>query len=269
MQHINGKAIRIGAAVLAVLLALAAAWWFQHRDDSLVRLQKAGVLRVGYSIGEPFAEVNASGVPHGIAVDAIPVLARSLGLSRIEWVQTSYAELIPDLVDRRFDVIAAQLIISPERQRWARFSDPVTPVRYSVLVLAGNPAKVGPYSHLLPRAGLTVAVVHESLAANELRLRGFTEAMLREVADSSSGEAALRVGAVRALVLTDRAVRAISEQHPAQFQIVDDPEGSADPGPAAWMAYVFHPDDDALRRAWNHALREVKPVSPAAPGTGS
>jgi len=269
VQHINGKAIRIGAAALAVLLALAATLWFQYRDDSLVRLQKSGVLRVGYSVGEPFAKADAGGVPHGIAVDAVPVLARSLGLSRIEWVQTSYAELIPDLLDRRYDVIAAQLIISPDRQRWARFSDPVTPVRYSVLVLAGNPAQVGPYSHLFPRADLTVAVVRESLAATELRLRGFSEALLREVAESSSGEAALRVGAVRALVLTDRAVRAISEQHPAQFQIVDEPVGSAGPGPAAWMAYVFHPDDGALRRAWNAALREVKPLSPAAPGNGT
>jgi polar amino acid transport system substrate-binding protein len=269
VQHINGKVVRIGAAALAVLLALAAAWWFQSRDDSLARLQKSGVLRVGYSVGEPFAEVDAGGVPHGMGVDNIPKLARSLGLSRIEWVQTSYAELIPDLLDRRYDVVAAQLIISPDRQRGVGFSDPVTPVRYSVLVPAGNPGQVGPYSQLLPRPDLTVAVVHESLASTELRARGFTDAMLQEVAESSSGEAALRVGAVRALVLTDRAVQAISQRHPAEFQIVAEPKGSGGPSPAAWMAYVFHPDDGALRRAWNGALRHDTPAPAAAPGSGT
>lgn len=253
---------------LAVLLSLAAAWGFTYRDDSLVRPQKSGVLRVGYSIGEPFAEVDAAGVPHGIAVDTIPVLARALGLTRIEWVQTSYAELIPDLLDRRFDVIAAQLIILPERQRWARFSDPVTPVRYDVLVPAGNPARIGPYSQLVPGADLTVAVVHESKAAAELGARGFTQALLMEVPDSDSGEAALRVGAVRALVLTDRALQAISNRHPTEFQIVAEPEGSAGLNPTAWMAYVFRPEDDALRRAWNDALRHVAPASPTAPGIG-
>ena len=254
--------------VLAVVLALAAAWWLQNRDDSLSRLQNSGVLRVGYAVGEPFAVVDADGVPHGLAVDAVPALARSLGLSRIEWVQTSYAELITDLLDRRFDVVASQLIIAPRRQRWARFSDPVIPVRYDVLVPKGNPAQVPPYSQLLPRAGLTVAVVRESVAETELRARGFTDEQLREVPESDSGEAALRVGAVRALVLTDRAVRVVTQRHATQFQGVAEPQGPGGPGPAAWMGYVFHPDDNALRRAWNDALRRSAPASAAAPDHG-
>jgi polar amino acid transport system substrate-binding protein len=267
--HIDVKSIGIGGALLAGVLAFSAAWWGHHRDPSLARLQKAGVLRVGYAVGEPFAVVDAAGEPHGIAVDAIPSLARSLELARVEWVQTSYVELIPDLLDRRFDIVADQLIISPQRQRKVRFSDPVIPVHYSILVRAGDAAAVDPYSRLRPAAGLVVAVVHESLAEVELRARGFTDASLREVPDSDSGEAALQVGSVRALVLTDRAVRAIKKGHPNQFQIVADPVGSTAADAIAWTGYVFHPDDEALRRAWNAALRSHPPQSSTSHGAGS
>lgn len=222
------------------------------QDDSLERLRHQGVLRVGYAVAPPLATLTGDLVPHGEAVDNIPAIARALGIPSVEWVQASYDSLITDLLERRFDVVASQLGMSPERQAQVSFSKPVIALQYGVLVARGNPHQLPGYSQLMPEAGRVVAVTRRSLAEAELRRRGFTDAQLLRVAANEGSEAMLRVGAVQAIVRTVPVLELLARTHPDEFELIPDPAARGTPDMV--MGYAFHPKDNALRQAWNGVL---------------
>lgn len=249
------------SVVLLGFLCLRLVPSFMSRDDSLERLRRQGVLRVGYTVGPPFVSLEGGHSPRGSAVDDIPAIARSLGINRVEWVQADYQSLIPDLLDRRFDVVASQLGISREREALVRFSRPVVSVSYGVLVPRGNPQHIDAYGLLRPRPGQVVALTRQSVAEAELRRRGFTDSQLMLVSVGESGESTLRVGVAQALVRTVPSLEVIARMHPGEFELLRDPEGS--PAPAMSMAYAFHPADDALRKAWDDYLNRRSAERPA------
>lgn len=251
----------LGAALVALLVWLVEASHVAVGDESLQRVTRRGVLRVGYSVGLPFVRVDGGIEPHGPAVDAIPGIARSLGVRRIEWVQTAYSQLIPDLLDRRFDMVASQLVTSPERGMQVGFSAPAIRVRYAVLVACGNPRQVPTWPQLRPQAGQVVAVIRQSVAETQLRRRGFTDAQLLLVSEGESGEATLRVGAAQALVRTEASLQVIVDKHPQEFELLPDGRPAAESDLS--MAYAFHPADGALLKAWNVALARQPSAGPA------
>lgn len=235
--------------VLGGLVALASIFHaLTGADGSLARVRAQGVLRVGYAVAPPYVSVDNGDVPTGLAVDDIPALAKALGISRIEWVQTSYAKLVPDLLDRRYDMATGQLK-SAVRAAQARFSAPVLVVPYGILVLRGNPHGVVPYGQLKPRTGLKVAVIQESVSDEQLRARGFADDHLVLVTEGDGGEAALRAGAAQALARTVPTLKRIIADHPDDFELIEDPTESTSMG--LEMGFVFHPDDVALLDAWN------------------
>lgn len=108
----------LGAGLLA-----AAAWW-AGGDTSWRRVAAAGVLRVGYAVEAPYAFLIADGVPTGEGPESARQIAQRLGLARVDFVQVPFAELIPGLLERRYDLIAAGLFVTAERATRVRFSAP-------------------------------------------------------------------------------------------------------------------------------------------------
>jgi polar amino acid transport system substrate-binding protein len=249
------------AILLVGLLGVCLAPGLLGSDDSLERLRRQGVLRVGYAVAPPLATLTGDLVPHGEAVDNIPGIARALGIPRVEWVQAAYDTLISDLLERRFDVVASQLGMSPERQAQVSFSKPVIELQYGVLVARGNPHHFVGYDRLLPRPGQVIAVTRRSVAEAELRRRGYTDAQLLLVAANEGSEALLRVGAAQALVRTAPVLELLARTHPDEFELLPRTEGSNTPDMV--MGYVFHPRDKALRKAWDGVLgAQSIPASP-------
>ena len=84
-------------------------------------LQRVGVLRVG-TTGDyaPFSE-DRGGELRGLDIELAQALAKHWGL-RAVFVRTSWPTLMADLGQRRFDLAASGISITPERQRLAEFS---------------------------------------------------------------------------------------------------------------------------------------------------
>ncbi len=84
-------------------------------------LQRVGVLRVG-TTGDyaPFSE-DRGGELRGLDIELAQALAKDWGL-RVVFVRTSWPSLMTDLGQRRFDLAASGISITPERQRLAEFS---------------------------------------------------------------------------------------------------------------------------------------------------
>src|SRR3546814_12789391 len=68
-----------------------------------------------------------------------------LGIKKIEWITTNFGSLIPGLRAKRFDMVAAEMAILPQRCKEVLFSDPNSSYGEGLLVAKGNPDNVHTY----------------------------------------------------------------------------------------------------------------------------
>jgi polar amino acid transport system substrate-binding protein len=112
------------------------------------------VLKVGTnSNGAPWSFHDAgSNTERGVSVELIAEIAKDAGF-QIQLVPMTLAELIPALNSNKTDIIAANLLISPERKALIDFSDPIAPGGDGLAVLKGDTKQ---YKTLEDLKGLSV-----------------------------------------------------------------------------------------------------------------
>jgi polar amino acid transport system substrate-binding protein len=247
---------RAGALLIFLLVAGGASFLLLSPKDTLDRIRDTGTIRVGYALEAPYVLLDESGAVTGESALAAADVIAKMGVRRVEWIQTSFEELIPALRTGRIDVIAAGMFVTPERQRLVRFSDPTVRVAASLLIRSGDRARVAPEGRVEPESGLRIAVMSGAAEQQRLRRKGWPEAQLVILPDARAGSAALSQGLVDALALSTPALRWIAQEAAGEFEIMPlspaAPEGDTD-----IMAFAFRQEDEPLVRAWNRVQREV------------
>ncbi len=92
--------------------------------DTLATIRKRGVLRVGVALSVPTVMHAADGKLVGFSIDAARRLADDMGVG-VEFVETSWSGIIPDLLDREFDLIMSGLWVTVPRALVINFTTPV------------------------------------------------------------------------------------------------------------------------------------------------
>jgi polar amino acid transport system substrate-binding protein len=249
-----GAGILVGAGILAL-----AAWeWFASGDDALARIRSSGTIRIGYAVEAPYALLAADGRVTGESPELARLVTTRMGIPNIEWIQASFDALLPELADGRFDVVAAGLFISPQRERIAAFSAPTVQVFAGLAVPAGA-REYGSYTEVLAEPELRVAALSGSVEEARLLARGLPPTRLLRVPDAVAARAALESGQVDVLALslptlrwmiadgasittTQVAGRAVPTEPPTSFKV----------------GFAFARGESRLRDTWNVAQTEVK-----------
>lgn len=236
--------------VLAALVAVGAAvlWYWLDDGGTLGSIRRSGVIRVGYAVEAPYAFVATDGRVTGEGPETARLVASRLGW-RVEWVQTDFDALIPDLLDERFDMIAAGLFVTPERERVVRFARPELEVEGGLLVRRGSPDELRSVADLRRGTGHRVAAIAGSVEALQFAALG---ERLVLVPDARSGAAAVETGLVAALALSWPTVRRLAAAHPAL-----EAQRDARHLPRFPVAAAFRPSDEALARTWRQAQTQV------------
>jgi polar amino acid transport system substrate-binding protein len=91
--------------------------------DTLATIRMRGVLRVGVAVSEPMVMHDTKGQLVGFSIDLAHRLAEDLGV-QLELVETSWSRVIPDLLERRFDLIAAGLWVTAPRALVISYTEP-------------------------------------------------------------------------------------------------------------------------------------------------
>jgi polar amino acid transport system substrate-binding protein len=128
----------LGAGGLTILATLGGC---AGRDD--------GVLKIGATAtGAPFSFAGEDGrTLVGAMVDIGQAVATSAGYSAV--VETTpFAALIPSLMTRKIDVIAAAMLRTPEREEVVAFSDPVYEYGGGLVVRADDAARYAALAEL-------------------------------------------------------------------------------------------------------------------------
>ena len=104
--------------------------------DTLATIRKRGVLRIGVARTEPMVMHDAKGELVGFSIDLGRKLAEDLGI-RVAFVETSWSQIVPDLLGNHFDLIASGLWITPARALVVNFSE--STAIEAVHLVAGKP----------------------------------------------------------------------------------------------------------------------------------
>jgi L-cystine transport system substrate-binding protein len=170
------------ALVLGVLVALVAVACGQGPEGGSDRVTSAGVLRIGTEgTYAPFSfHDGATGTLSGYDIDVARAVADKLGV-RAEFVETPWDSIFAALESDRFDVVANQVTITPERQAKYDLSKPYA-VGDGVIVTRANDNTIKSVKDL---AGKTTAQsvtsnwaeVARQAGAKVEAVEGFTQAI--------------------------------------------------------------------------------------------
>jgi polar amino acid transport system substrate-binding protein len=240
--------VGVAAGVAAIFLHI----W--RSDASLARFQNGGVLRIGYAVESPYAFVGANGRVTGVDPEVARAIAHRLGIQSVEWELIEFRSLIDGLNLGRYDVIAAGMFITPERERRVAFSRPTIRVRPALLVQKGNPQQLHAYADILRRNSVRIAVLTGSVEEKQLLQIGVPVARLVQVPDARSGRILVETAQVDGLALSAPTIRWMIVRKTVTRAEMAEPfleSGPADGQPAQFTAFAFRKKDRALRDAWN------------------
>jgi proton glutamate symport protein len=147
----------------------------KSKQDLLVRIQKAGVLRVGYNPNDvPFSFINSKGELVGYDVSNMYALAQSMKV-RLEFIPYSWNKLTSDLQADKMDIGIGGIWVTTTRLQGADFSDPYIKI---------------PLSFIVPKAKeADFASASQILSKKNLRLGSFNDAMVEQFTQKNLPEA--------------------------------------------------------------------------------
>lgn len=218
--------------------------------DMLATVRKRGVLRVGVVSSEPMAMHDKGGEWVGFSVDLARRLASDLGVG-VEFVPSGWANVIPELLDRHFDLIASGLWVTVPRALVVNFSNPTA---VEGIHLVANKAKAAGLKTVADfnRPGVTIAVYPGSVQ-EQLAQRLFPRATLLSLKDSDELQPVLQ-GRAHALLVPTLAPQLLARAAPGRLVLpLAEPLARAS---AAFAVRKGDPDFVGFLNTWLAVQRE-------------
>ncbi|WAC05866.1 MAG: cation:dicarboxylase symporter family transporter [Methanoregula sp.] len=133
------------------------------RSDEVRQIRERGVLRVGYNSNNvPFVFFNDKGELVGYDVEMAYDLARTLNVSRIEFVPITGTNLAESLDSGYCDIIMSAVMVNGERLDAMKFTDPTVTVHLAFVVPDGKKGEFVKLDDVKQMDGLRVAVFNNT-----------------------------------------------------------------------------------------------------------
>jgi len=242
--------LRIAAAsALAIGLALGGA-----QAASLADIKSNGYVRAATANEVPYGFMREDGTAAGIGPDVAVAVLKSMGLNDVNWTVTPFGTLIPGLKAKRYDFVAAEQNISPERCKQVSFSEPNSSYGEGLLVKKGNPKKLTTYADIAKDPSITVAVVSGANNIDFLRAVGVKDDQIIIIQANADAPATVQSRA-DAYAATELTVAGLAKNSPELEQVrpFTDPIVNGKPV-RNFGGFSFSLDDKDLRDAFNTAL---------------
>lgn len=226
---------------------------------TLAEIQESGTIRIAVANEIPYGYVDPSGNALGAGPDVAKALMEQLGVENIEWVTTNFSSLIPGLQADRFDMVAAEMAILPDRCGQVLFSEPNTSYGEGLLVAEGNPKDIHAYSDFADNPELRVAIMAGADQLEMMQKLGVSEANLVTIASNADAISTVSTGradayAATSLTASELAAQGNGVEVAAEFTdpVIDGTEVRS------WGGFTFASGNEELRDAVNGALAEFR-----------
>ncbi|MCP8885039.1 ectoine/hydroxyectoine ABC transporter substrate-binding protein EhuB [Devosia sp. XJ19-1] len=254
MTKIGKTAVMALSAIAASALASTAV-----SAATLAEIQDTGSIRIAVANEIPYGYVDPNGEAMGAGPDVAKAIMEKLGVENIEWVTTNFSSLIPGLQADRFDMVAAEMAILPDRCQQVLFSEPNTSYGEGLLVAAGNPKDIHAYSDFVENPDLKVAIMAGADQLEMMQKLGVDEANLVTIAANADAISTVSTGRADAYAATSLTASGLAGQNDGvevagEFTdpVIDGEEVRS------WGGFTFASGNEDLRDAVNEALAEFK-----------
>lgn len=249
--------LTIKSFILAGTLCVTAAGMTTQAAD-LETVKKNGVLRVAVANEIPYGYMDLDGQARGAGPDVAKQIAKALGIEKIEWVTTNFGSLIPGLQADRFDMVAAEMAVLPQRCQQIIYSEPNSSYGEGLLVPTGNPKNIHDFESFAT-SGLKVAIMAGADQLEMLQAMNVPEAQIVTLASNSDAISTVSTGRADAYAATSLTVGGLA----AKSDKVQAAEDFVDPvvdGEVvrSWGAFAFSKNSESLRDAVNEVLIDFK-----------
>src|SRR5690625_3220898 len=225
---------------------------------SLEEIKDRGVIRIAVANEIPYGFIDPNGQAKGAGPEVAQHLVEELGIDEIEWVTTNFGSLIPGLQADRFDMVAAEMAILPQRCEQVIYSEPNSSDGEGLLVPADNPKDIHRYEDFVD-SDYTVAIMAGADQLEMLQSLNVDESRMLTIsnnADAISTVATGRADAYAATGLTAAELAKRSDKVELAADFVDPViKGETI---RSWGGFTFAQGSEELRDAVNEALAEFK-----------
>jgi polar amino acid transport system substrate-binding protein len=245
-------------AAIALAVSMVAGLSGSALAASLQQVRDRGYVRIAVANEIPYGYMDMSGAAKGIGPDVAGQIMEQLGIKEIRWVTTNFGSLIPGLQANRFDMVAAEMAILPQRCKQVLFSEPNSSYGEGLLVAKGNPDNIHSYESFA-KSDKKVAIMAgadqlEMLQA--LKVPGARMVTISNNADAISTVSTGRASAYAATSLTVSELAGKSDKVEAATNFVD-PVINGEPA-RSWGGFTFTQDSQDFRDAVSTELAKFK-----------
>lgn len=253
----HGLCSRLATVIAAGLTTLG--FTASAEAATLEKIRDSGTIRIAVANEIPYGYMDPSGEAKGAGPDVAKYIMGELGIDNIEWVTTEFSGLIPGLQADRFDMVAAEMAVLPQRCEKVIFSEPNTSYGEGLLVAAGNPKDIHSFTDFADNPDLKVAIMAGADQLEMLQALGVSEDQMVTLSSNSDAISSVSTGrsdAYAATSLTAGNLAAKSDKVEVASDFVD-PVINDEPV-RSWGAFVFPQGAEDLRDAVNEVLLAYK-----------
>lgn len=228
-----------------------------HAAD-LKELQDKGVIRIAVANEIPYGFTDLDGQAKGVGPEVAAHLVKALGIDKIEWQTTNFGSLIPGLQADRFDMVAAEMAILPQRCQQILFSEPNSSYGEGLLVAAGNPKNLHSYEDFKDGAH-KVAIMAGADQLEMMQALGVDESSLVTISNNADAISTVSTGRADAYAATGLTAAELAKQSD-RVELAADFQDPVIDGNAvrSWGGFTFAKNSESLRDAINEELAKFK-----------
>lgn len=252
---------KFGTTALMALSAIAVSAMASTAVSAatLAEIKESGTIRIAVANEIPYGYVDPNGEALGAGPDVAKALMEQLGVENIEWVTTNFSSLIPGLKADRFDMVAAEMAILPDRCDQVLFSEPNSSYGEGLLVAEGNPKGIHAYSDFADNPDYKVAIMAGADQLEMLQKLGVADANMVTIAANADAISTVATGRADAYAATSLTASGLADQGDG-VELAGDFTDPVIDGVAvrSWGGFTFASGNEELRDAVNEALAEFK-----------
>lgn len=226
---------------------------------TLDEIRESGTIRIAVANEIPYGYIDPTGEAMGAGPDVAKHIVEQLGIENVEWVTAEFSGLIPGLQADRFDMVAAEMAILPERCEQVIYSEPNTSYGEGLLVPAGNPGDIHAYADFAEREDLTVAIMAGADQLEMLQALGVPDDRMVTISSNADAISTVSTGRADAYAATSLTAGNLADQSDAVEVAADftDPVIEGEPV-RSWGGFTFAQGSEDLRDAVNEELTAFK-----------
>lgn len=224
----------------------------------LAKLQEKGVIRIAVANEIPYGYTDLDGTAKGAGPEVAQHVLKALGIEKIEWQTTNFGSLIPGLQADRFDMVAAEMAILPQRCDTVLFSEPNSSYGEGLLVAKGNPKDLHAYDDF--KSGkYKVAIMAGADQLEMMQALGVDESLLVTISNNSDAISTVSTGRADAYAATGLTAAGLASQSDKVELAANFTDPMID-GEAvrSWGGFTFAKNSEELRDAVNKELAKFK-----------